>query len=118
MLAADPEYINNLYLVGSAQLVQAWLDGDWNAVEGAFFDGWSVRNVVSPFEIPDDWLRFRWMDWGFASPFSVGWWAVVGDDILVPDRHGVASGSAFRVARLSAIANGTARTGRQTSASG
>lgn len=83
LLANDPEYINNLYLVGSAQLVQAWLDGDWNAVEGAFFDGWSMRNVIRPFEIPDDWLRFRSMDWGFASPFSVGWWAVAGDDTSI-----------------------------------
>src|SRR5262249_6315636 len=27
-----------------------------------------------------EWMRFRSMDWGSASPFSVGWWAVVQDD--------------------------------------
>lgn len=74
------EYIAQLQMAGSAELVRAWLEGDWSAIEGAFFDKWSFRNVVEPFEIPDDWLRFRSADWGYAAPFSVGWWAVAGDD--------------------------------------
>jgi hypothetical protein len=73
------DYVANLYQVGSEQLVKAWLEGDWSVIEGAFFDGWSTKNIVRPFEIPKDWLRFRSIDWGFAKPFSVGWWAVVGD---------------------------------------
>jgi hypothetical protein len=74
------DYVANLYQVGSHSLVQAWLNGDWDVVEGAFFDCWSnEQHVIRPFEIPDDWLRFRSMDWGSAKPFSVGWWAVVGD---------------------------------------
>jgi hypothetical protein len=39
-----------------------------------------MSTVIPPFEIPKDWLRFRSMDWGSASPFSVGWWAIVQDD--------------------------------------
>ncbi|UXS09210.1 terminase [Agrobacterium tumefaciens] len=81
LLENDPEYINNLYLVGSEQLVKAWLSGDWNAVEGAFFDCWnSSKHIIRPFAIPKDWTRFRSMDWGSAHPFSVGWWAIVSDD--------------------------------------
>jgi len=81
LLTNDPDYISRLYLVGSQQLVQAWLDGDWNAVEGAFFDRWSqARNVCQPFAVPPEWLRIRSMDWGSAKPFSVGWWAVVPED--------------------------------------
>lgn len=76
LLEHDPEYIDRLYLVGSSQLVKAWLDGDWGAVEGAFFDRWSARNVIKPFPVPGHWMRFRSFDWGFARPFSVGWWAV------------------------------------------
>jgi hypothetical protein len=34
---------------------------------------------VRPFEVPADWARFRSGDWGSAKPFSIGWWAVVGD---------------------------------------
>jgi len=75
------QYVANLYMSGSPALVRAWLEGDWSAIEGAFFDCWSpAKHVVRPFAIPDDWLRFRSMDWGSAAPFSVGWWAVVGDD--------------------------------------
>ena len=81
LLAGDPEYVNRLSMVGSAQLVRAWLDGDWNAIEGAFFDDWDEKkHVVAPFVIPSDWLRFRSADWGSARPFSIGWWAVAGDD--------------------------------------
>jgi hypothetical protein len=80
LLNADPEYLKRLQMVGSAALVRAWLDGDWSAIEGAFFDAWSPRNIVEPFAIPRDWLRFRSADWGFARPFSIGWWAIASDD--------------------------------------
>lgn len=85
LLTADPTYVDRLRLVGSAELVRAWLDGDWSAIEGAFFAEWDERkHVVAPFAIPDEWMRFRSMDWGFAAPFSVGWWAVCGDDYHHP----------------------------------
>jgi hypothetical protein len=80
LLDRDPGYISRLHLVGSAALVKAWLDGDWTAIEGAFFDCWSERNIVPPFSIPRDWVRFRSGDWGSFSPFSIGWWAVAQDD--------------------------------------
>ena len=80
LMQRDPGYIGRLHMVGSADLVRAWLDGDWTAIEGAFFDCWSERkHVVYPFEIPAGWLRFRSGDWGSAVPFSFGWWAVASD---------------------------------------
>lgn len=80
LMDADPDYVNRLYLVGSNELVKAWLEGDWNAIEGAFFDCWSTeRHVIDPFFIPPEWTRFRAMDWGSASPFSIGWYAIVGE---------------------------------------
>jgi len=78
----DPEYINRLYLVGSEELVKAWLDGDWNAIEGAYFDCWSDQMVIQPLTIPDHWTRFRSFDWGSAKPFSVGWWAIASEDFI------------------------------------
>jgi hypothetical protein len=80
LLGKDPLYIPRLQQAGSAMLVRAWLEGDWNIVEGAFFDNWSNRNIIRPFVIPTYWTRFKAFDWGYASPFSVGWWAVVSDD--------------------------------------
>ncbi len=74
-------YVAQLRASGSKELVRAWLEGDWSVIDGAFFDCWSnEKHVIAPFTIPSDWLRYRSVDWGFAAPFSVGWWAVVGDD--------------------------------------
>ena len=80
LLAADPTYVARLRQSGPAELVRAWLEGDWDVVQGAFFDGWSQRNIIAPFAIPAWWTRFRAFDWGYAAPFSVGWWTVAGDD--------------------------------------
>ena len=85
----DPTYMQRLKGLGSASLVKALLEGDWSIIDGAFFDCWSEqRHVVRPFEIPSLWMRFRSMDWGSASPFSVGWWAVVSDETTVENSNG------------------------------
>jgi hypothetical protein len=77
----DPQYVNRLRASGSPELVRAWLEGDWNVIEGAFFPEFATaRHVLAPFRVPDHWVRFRSMDWGSAKPFSVGWWAHVPDD--------------------------------------
>lgn len=86
LLENDPLYVAKLQQAGSAQLVRAWLEGDWNIIEGAFFDCWTNQNVVRPFEVPADWPRFWSGDWGSARPFSFGLWTVV------PDRHKVDNG--------------------------
>jgi hypothetical protein len=80
LLKADPTYIAKLQQSGSKELVRAWLKGDWNVIEGAFFDCWDDRMVIRPFEIPKDWTRFLSFDWGSAAPFSAGWWAIATDD--------------------------------------
>lgn len=72
-----PEYIANLQASGSAELVRAWLEGDWNVVQGAFFGEFgATRHIVGPSALPQHWVRFRGFDWGYARPFSVGWYAV------------------------------------------
>ena len=38
LMLNDPEYIKRLKAVGNKQLVKAWLEGDWGAVIGAYFD--------------------------------------------------------------------------------
>ena len=81
LLQRDPGYPDRLKLVGNEKLVQAWLNGDWSAIGGAFFDEWSEHDhVVEPFPIPHDWIRIVGFDWGSAKPFSVGWWAIPLDD--------------------------------------
>ena len=86
MMDQDPTYVDRLRLAGSKELVRAWLEGDWAVIEGAFFDNFSsARHIVRPFQIPATWTRFRSMDWGSASPFSVGWYAVCADDVRIGD---------------------------------
>lgn len=80
LMRNDPLYIARLQQQGSAQLVKAWLEGDWDIVLGAFFDCFdSSKHVLSEDwvdEIPRDSLKFRAFDWGSAKPFSVGWYVV------------------------------------------
>lgn len=74
----DPMYVARLQQQGSAQLVKAWLDGDWDIVLGAFFDCFNpyVHILDMSWEglLPRSALRFRSFDWGSARPFCVGWY--------------------------------------------
>jgi hypothetical protein len=76
LMENDPAYVARLRQTGSAALVKAWLEGNWDVVEGAFFDCWHPSIVVPPVALPDYWTRFGSFDWGSARPFSFGWWAV------------------------------------------
>lgn len=77
LMTMDPDYVSRLYLVGSAELVRAWLEGDWNAIEGAYFPEFRPeKHIIQPFEIPDYWARIRSGDWGSARPFAIHWGAV------------------------------------------
>lgn len=80
LLQNDPTYVLRLRQVGSDSLVRAWLTGDWDIVEGAFFDEFGSQHILDSSEwlakIPRNAPRFRALDWGSAKPFSVGWYAV------------------------------------------
>jgi hypothetical protein len=48
-----PEYIANLQMSGSPELVRAWLEGDWDVIAGAYFPEFSRgRHVLEPMEFP------------------------------------------------------------------
>lgn len=90
LMRNDPLYVLRLRQSGSEALVKAWLEGNWDIVDGAFFDEWDESRHVLP---TDEWLgkipktatRFRAMDWGSAKPFSVGWYAVSDGTWGLPD---------------------------------
>jgi hypothetical protein len=93
------DYIANIVLsgAGSPALTRAWLEGDWSAIEGAFFSEWSTaRHVVEPFELPAHWTRFRAIDWGYARPFSVGWYAIASEDTRLSDGRVIGRGAIVR----------------------
>jgi hypothetical protein len=68
------------------KLREALLLGRWDAFEGQAFTEWRDEpehygdgigtHVVAPFEIPAEWPAWCSFDFGYAKPFSVGWWAV------------------------------------------
>lgn len=81
LMRNDPTYVMRLMQSGSKELVKAWLEGNWDIVDGAFFDCWDERLHVKPAgiwmsRIPEYSMRFRAMDWGSAKPFSIGWYVV------------------------------------------
>ena len=77
LMENDPFYIAKLAQAGGKELVKAWLAGDWNAIEGAYFDDWDKsKHVVDPFIIPDTWYKIRAFDWGYSAPFCVLWGAI------------------------------------------
>jgi len=80
LVESDPGYVGRLAQTGSEQLVKAWLTGDWNIVDGAYFPEFSVpKHVIRSTSPPDWWMRFRCGDWGSASPFAIYWVAVASE---------------------------------------
>ena len=60
-----------------------FLEGDWEAFEGAAFPEFSKYvHVIEPFEIPHNWVKFRACDWGYASPACCLWIAIDFDNYL------------------------------------
>lgn len=85
LMESQPDYIKQLEAL-PPKLREAWLNGRWDIFEGQFFEDFTDKpdhykdrtgtHVIEPFEIPDDWKIYRSFDWGYARPFSCGWWAV------------------------------------------
>lgn len=76
LLEKDPNYVMRLHLVGSPELVRAWLDGDFEIHEGSYFPEFSTRHIVEPFSIPTHWPKYVGYDHGYHSPFCAVWGAV------------------------------------------
>ncbi len=91
LMSNDPSYIVRLASMPEAER-RALLYGDWDAYVGQVFGEWKndpdhyrdrrFTHVIEPFEPPEEWRYYRSFDWGYAKPFSCGWWAV--------DREGIA----------------------------
>lgn len=90
LMKTDPSYIEVLENLPEARK-KAMLYGDWNVFSGQFFMEWrdvpenyylrTNTHVIEPFTIPSTWKRFRVLDWGYAKPFSVGWYALDHDNV-------------------------------------
>lgn len=85
LLENDPNYLANLAMMPEAEK-NALLYGSWDSFDGQVFTEWKndpahyddqrFTHVIRPFSIPKDWKIYRGFDFGYAKPFSVGWYAV------------------------------------------
>ena len=85
LMEAQPEYVQQLEALPE-KLRQAWRHGRWDVFEGqvfgefvddpAHYEDRTGTHVIEPFKIPDTWTIYRGFDWGYAKPFSVGWYAI------------------------------------------
>lgn len=85
LMAMQPDYIKQLEAL-PPKLRDAWLYGKWDIFEGQFFEEFRddpdhhadrrYTHVITPFLPPCRWTCYMSMDWGYARPFSVGWWVI------------------------------------------
>lgn len=78
LMQNDPGYIDMIKQAGNAELVRAWLDGDWDVVVGQYFTEFSRdKHIIPTVKLPVSWtVRYRSQDWGSSRPFAVYWQAV------------------------------------------
>lgn len=84
LLSSDPGYLASLGMLPEAEK-NALLYGSWDAFDGQVFREWrndpshyvdrKFTHVIAPFRIPAHWRVWRGFDFGYARPFSVGWYA-------------------------------------------
>ena len=76
LLETNPQYLETLENLPE-HLKKAYLDGNWDVLEGQFFPEFDRSvHVVRPTSLPMEWKRFRAMDWGYNDPCCVLWFAV------------------------------------------
>lgn len=102
LMKRDPDYLRQLQALPE-RLKKAWLHGSWDMFEGVFFDEFRASpdqeacrragitpeealrtrrwtHVIPAFDLnrgpARDWPVFRSYDFGYAKPFSCGWWTM------------------------------------------
>ena len=82
-LAEDGMYEANLLSLPETQRKRL-LEGNWDVNEGAAFPEWNRNiHVIEPFDIPNNWAKFRACDYGYGSHTGVVWIAVSPSEQLI-----------------------------------
>jgi hypothetical protein len=104
LMRNDPGYLARLQALPEVER-KRYLEGDWEVFEGQVFTALSqLTHGCEPFEIPPEWEKFMVLDWGFAKPFSVGWYAIDYDGVMIRYRewYGCVEGKQDEGVRLTA----------------
>ena len=92
LMESQPDYIRQLEAL-PPKLREAWLYGRWDIYEGQFFEDFRLEpeqgrwtHVIEPLDLAAGerrgWQIYRSYDFGYAKPFSLGYWAVDYDGTL------------------------------------
>jgi Terminase large subunit, T4likevirus-type, N-terminal len=93
LMENDPGYVNRLESLPEAER-QAKRYGHWDSFEGQVFDDYreipneakgepvNASHIVKPFQIPNWWLKFLAIDWGYSAMTIALWGALSPDDKL------------------------------------
>lgn len=78
LLQNDPNYLPTLESIKDPNRRKAWLEGSWEIHAGAFLESvWQPqKHIVAPFPIPSTWKVWKALDWGYARPYAVYWFAL------------------------------------------
>lgn len=78
----DPAYLARLDALPEIERMRLRY-GIWDAFEGQVFTELSQRvHGYEDMDLPPEWERYCVFDWGYAKPFSVGWYALDYDGVL------------------------------------
>jgi hypothetical protein len=91
LMSNDPQYVNRLESLPEAER-QAKRYGSWDSFEGQVFSDYrelpgegepeNACHICQPFHVPDWWLRFLAIDWGYSAMTCALWGALSPDDRL------------------------------------
>jgi hypothetical protein len=83
----DPLYEARLNMLPE-KLRRALKEGDWDAYEGQYFDEWRRElHIVPAFDLSIPHLTILGLDYGFAKPASIGWYACLADGNIIRYRE-------------------------------
>ena len=83
--------------------------GRWVQAEGVVYEDYNPAiHLIDRFDIPDDWRKFRVIDFGFNHPFVCQWWAINPDGDMFRYREIYMSGRtvANHSARIKELSTG------------
>jgi hypothetical protein len=91
LMQNDPKYVSRLESLPEAERA-AKRYGSWDSFEGQVFSDYrelpgdgepeNANHICRPFQIPDWWLKFIAVDWGYAAMTVALWGALSPDDRL------------------------------------
>ena len=87
LIMKDPQYETRLKAL-PPHLYRAYRNGDWDIFAGQAFEEYRRdKHVIHPIPLDPSWRRFCSFDWGYARPYSIGWWAVTNEGRLIRYRE-------------------------------